>query len=143
MKHDYLIVHESILPSYYALVIQARQLIEQQGMSTSGACKQMGISRSTYYKYKDYVFYPHQASGRRAILGFNLRDEAGVLSHLMAYVASINANIMTIHQETPLHGVAYVTLTLDVKEITSSIDEMMTMMKGLHGVDLVNLIAIE
>jgi ACT domain-containing protein len=48
MKHDYLIVHESILPSYYALVIEVRQLIEQQGMNTSTACKQMGISRSTY-----------------------------------------------------------------------------------------------
>lgn len=143
MKHDYLIVHESILPSYYFQVIEARQLIEQQGMSASSACKQIGISRSTYYKYKDAVFYPNQASGRRAILGFNLRDEAGVLSHLMAFVASINANIMTIHQETPIHGVAYVTLTLDVKDITSSIEDMMNTMKGLHGVDLVTLIAIE
>ena len=56
MKSDFLIVHKKILPDYLDKVIEARKLLENKECSTvKEAVKQVGISRNTYYKYKDYV----------------------------------------------------------------------------------------
>ncbi|MDD4212193.1 MAG: ACT domain-containing protein [Bacilli bacterium] len=143
MKNDYLIVHKSILPSNFSSIIEARDMIEHHEMNVSFACKKVGISRSTYYKYKDYVFAPTFLAGRRAIIGCHLQDEAGILSNIINYLASIDANIITIHQETPLHEVAYVVISMNIDSISHSMDDIINQMKGLRGVKMVTLIAIE
>ena len=67
MIRDYLIVSKKILPEYYSKVVEARILLESsQCKSVSDAVKRVGISRSTYYKYKDYILSPLK------ILGGNL-----------------------------------------------------------------------
>ena len=56
MLENYLIIHKDILPDYYEKVIEARRLVESGKVKdVSQAVKQVGISRSTYYKYKDYI----------------------------------------------------------------------------------------
>ena len=55
-NNDYYIIHKSILPTYYEDIIKTRELINDLKISVSDACKANGISRSTYYKYKDYIF---------------------------------------------------------------------------------------
>ena len=49
-NNEYFIVHKSILPDYYELIIQAREMINDKKYSISDACKLLNISRSTYYK---------------------------------------------------------------------------------------------
>ena len=54
MLDNYLIIHKSILPDYYDKVLEVRRLLESGTVrEVSQAVKQVGISRSTYYKYKD------------------------------------------------------------------------------------------
>ena len=56
MGSKYLVVDKSILPGYYEKVVEARKLLESGKVKdVSQAAKQVGISRSTYYKYRDYV----------------------------------------------------------------------------------------
>ena len=55
-SNEYYIVHKSILPTYFDQVIKTREQINNKKISVSDACKANGISRSTYYKYKDYIF---------------------------------------------------------------------------------------
>ena len=51
MLDQYLIIHKSILPEYYEKVIEARRLIETGKIKdVSQAVREVGISRSTYYK---------------------------------------------------------------------------------------------
>ena len=58
MLDNYLIIHKSILPEYYEKVLEARHLLEEgKAKDVSQAVKEVGISRSTYYKYKDYSQY--------------------------------------------------------------------------------------
>ena len=62
MLDNYLIIHKSILPEYYEKVVAARRLLEDGRVrEVSQAVKQVGISRSTYYKYNanDYSCYCH------------------------------------------------------------------------------------
>ena len=55
MAPDYLIVANAILPEEYEKVIEARELLQSKEAATvTEAVKRCGISRNTYYKYKDY-----------------------------------------------------------------------------------------
>ena len=70
MLDQYLIIHKSILPDYYEKVLEARHLLEDGKIKdVSQAARQVGISRSTYYKYKDYILEPTDfTGGRKAVL---------------------------------------------------------------------------
>ena len=63
MGKQYLIVSKEILPDYFDKVIEARNLLNNGKVKgVSEAVKMVGISRSTYYKYKDFVFTPSENS---------------------------------------------------------------------------------
>ena len=143
MKNDFLIVHKSILPENLDAVIEARILIQDYNKSVSDASKEVGISRSTFYKYKDYVFSPQQELGKKAIIGMKLDDLKGVLSNTLNYIANHNCNILAINQEMPINNTAFVTLTIDVIGLEVSYDEFLTKIRDLNGVKTAELIAIE
>lgn len=143
MKDDFLIVHKTILPDYYEIVIKARNLINDKAYSVSDACKEVGISRNTYYKYKDFVFTTTASHGKKAIFAFRLDHQKGVLSNLLNFVAAGGGNILAINQEMPIHGSAYVTITVDCLELEYTINELIENLKDLKGVTSVELITIE
>jgi chorismate mutase len=140
----YLIVSKEILPSYYDKVIEARNLLESGKMeNVSDAVKAVGISRSTYYKYKDYVFSPSSQFGRKATLSFVLDHKRGVLSHLLNILAEEEANILTINQDIPIHQRAIVNITIDVLDMDTTIEGLVDRLKTLDGVSKVKLLTIE
>lgn len=144
MIKDYLIVNKRILPDYYTKVVNARMLLETtQCKSVSEAVKLVGISRSTYYKYKDYIFTPSEDYGRKFTLSFKLEDEQGILSKILNLFRENCTSIITIHQDIPINHFAVVIVTLDGKEMTSSIDELMILLGNIKGVHSVQLIAME
>ena len=66
MLENYLIIHKSILPEYYEKVLQVRRMMESGKKKDVSQCvREVGISRSTYYKYKDYILEPMALSGGR------------------------------------------------------------------------------
>lgn len=89
MKEKYLIVNKKILPDYFEKVVEARNLLtEGKVKGISDAAKIVGISRSTYYKYKDYVFLPSDNSiGRKALVSMMLEHKKGVLSEVLNYLS--------------------------------------------------------
>lgn len=90
MLENYLIIHKSILPEYYEKVLAVRHLMESGRVrDVSQAVKEIGISRSTYYKYKDYILEPSEmAGGRKAVLSMMLAHEPGVLSALLSCIST-------------------------------------------------------
>lgn len=140
---DYLIVHKSILPDYYSRVISTRNMIESQGMSVTDACKKNRISRSTFYKYKDFVFVPSGNFGKKCIFEANLKDSPGVLAHVMEYLAEINGNIVTINQTPPLNGWATSVITLDMIHCKVTTTELVKSIKAISGVIDCSIIALE
>lgn len=143
MKNDYLIVHKSVLPNYFQQVIQVRKIVEDEKLSVLHACQKIGLNRSTYYKYKDFVFLPNQNLVRKALIACNIKDETGILSSLLNYLVTVKANIITINQEAPLQGAAYLTLSLGIDDMTCPIEEITKQMKGMRGVYSVHFIAVE
>ena len=145
MPDNYLIVHKSVLPDYYEKVLEARRLLESSKVrEVSEAARMAGISRSTYYKYKDYVFEPAEVSGgRKAVLELMLDHQPGVLSAVLSRLFGAGANILTITQSLPVLGKASVTLTIDVSGVSRGINALVSALESVDGVQSVRLLAIE
>ena len=145
MLENYLIVHKNILPDYYDKVIAARHLLESGKVKeVSQAVKMVGISRSTYYKYKDFIMEPGEISaGRKAVFSMLLTHETGILSALLNKISSAGFSVLTITQSPPIHNMASVTLSLDLSYATSSVSELLSSMSKTPGIENVKLIAIE
>lgn len=146
MNHKYLICDVSILPDCYAKVVEARSLVESgKAKDVSEAVRLVGISRSTYYKYKDYLFAPGDGSshGKKAILSFHLAHKAGALSEVLASVSRMNANILTINQNLPVNEKAYITLSVEFSQMVSDPTNLVHAISACSGVSSVKLVAIE
>ena len=145
MLKNYLIVHQSILPDYYMTVIEVRQALEQQKFNNvKDACAHYGISRSTYYKYKDYIFIPGDSKDQRcANIVLTLGHRAGVLSHVLDLMSKNNASILTISQSLPINGQANVMLSVDISELNITIDHLIEEATKIDDVIRVELISIE
>jgi len=145
MLENYLIIHKSILPEYYSKVLEVRHLMESGKVKeVSQAVKEVGISRSTYYKYKDFILEPSDMSGnRKAVLSMMLNHEPGVLSALLGAVSSAGASVLTITQSLPIHDRASVTVSLDVSSLSDDLNGFVRRLSDIPGVEQLKLIAIE
>lgn len=145
MLENYLIIHKSILPEYYEKVLEVRRILESgKTRDVSQAVREVGISRSTYYKYKDYILEPMALSGgRKAVLSMMLTHEAGVLSALLSCISQAGASVLTITQSLPIHGRASVTISLDVTELDHDFSALMQLIEKVPGVEQAKLLAIE
>lgn len=145
MLDNYLIIHKSILPDYYEKVLEVKSLMESGKIrEVSQAVKQVGISRSTYYKYRDFILQPADfTGGRKAVFDMTLAHEQGVLSSVLALISEQGGNILTITQSLPIRGMASVTISLDVSVMPGSIADFMAALEACPGVKNTRLIAIE
>ena len=145
MLDNYLIIHKSILPEYYEKVIQDRRLLEDGKVrEVSQAVKQVGISRSTYYKYKDFILEPTDiAGGRKAVLSMVLTHEQGVLSALLLCISEAGGSVLTITQSLPIRGKASVTISLDISNMSCSLTELLEKTERTSGVEQARLVAVE
>ncbi len=145
MLDQYLIIHKSILPEYYDKVLEARRLLEDGKMKdVSQAVRQVGISRSTYYKYKDFILEPTEISGgSKAVLSMMLTHEQGVLSALLIKISEARANVLTITQSLPIHGKASVTISLDISDMSTNMSELVEELGKTAGVEQLRLLAVE
>lgn len=143
MKGDFLIIHKDVLPPFLVKVVKAVRLIEEDNKSVSDACKDLDISRSTFYKYKDKVFELKSDFGRKAILSFKVENAMGVLSDIINNISKYKGNILTINQDMPIHNLAYVSVMIDAKDMLVSIYELISELKKIQKVKDVSLVAFE
>lgn len=145
MTSDYLFVNKKILPDYLDKVIMARELLESHEVETiTEAVQKAGISRNTYYKYKDYVFSAESPSaGRHVVLSMILKDEAGVLNSVLSRLSELHASVLTISQALPVAHKANVLISLDISKVTVSIDEITNELKQLDHVRSVHMDAMD
>ncbi|QTM99945.1 ACT domain-containing protein [Sediminibacillus dalangtanensis] len=142
-EEKFYLVRNDILPDAMKKTIEAKALIERGKVeSVFDAVKQVDLSRSAFYKYRDAVF-PFQAmvKERMITLFFHLEDRAGTLSNLLDTVAKAGGNILTIHQTIPLQGKANVTLSLNTSAMTIQIETLIQQLKRLDFVDRVEILS--
>ena len=115
-KSKYFVVKQKAVPEVLLKVVEAKKLLESERVITvQEATEAVGISRSSFYKYKDDIFpFYDNAKGKTVTFVTQMDDEPGLLSDLLHIVAVYKANILTIHQSIPVNGVATLTLSVEV-----------------------------
>ena len=144
-KSKYFVVKQKAVPEVLLKVVEAKKLLESERVITvQEATDRVGISRSSFYKYKDDIFpFYDNANGKTITLVMQMDDEPGLLSDLLHIVAVYHANILTIHQSIPVNGVATLTLSVEVLESTGNVSRMVEDMEEKHGVHYVKILARE
>lgn len=141
----YYLVRSTILPEVIEKVVEAQQLLRDgKARRISEAVKMVGISRGTFYKYKDCIFpFERENARRQAIITLIIQDEKGVLSSLLARIAQLGCNVLAINQTIPLNKISNVVLTLDVSDLGIDIEDMMDLLRRLDKVVRAELVAVE
>ena len=132
----YYVVKQKALPEVLLKVAQANRLIETKGISVADATEQVGISRSSYYKYKEDIFpFRDNVKGKTITFVLSMDDEPGLLSLVLKKIAEFHANILTIHQTIPVNGVASLTLSVDILPSTGDSSKMIEEIEQLPGAE--------
>lgn len=144
-KGQYYVLKEKAVPDVLLRVVEAKRLLDSGKItSVQEVTERVGISRSSFYKYKDDIFpFRETAKGKTITMVIQLDDEPGLLSVVLKTVAEFNANILTIHQSIPINGIASLTLSVDVLAQTGDIAEMVEHIEEQKGIHYVKILGRE
>ena len=141
-ENSFLIIEARALPEVFIKTLETKRLVESGKCRTvQEAVREVGISRSAFYKYKDSVFALSDVKGRSLTLAMNLEDSPGLLSSALNVLAKGGVNILTIHQTIPINNIANITITLETR--TSNILEIMEELQEIPGVTALKILARE
>lgn len=145
MQGKYMVVDKALLPSYCEKVIEARQLLDDGlAKDVSEAVKKVGISRSTFYKYKDMVREMSTISmGRHAIISMMMSHRVGLLWTVLRIISNYDYSVWTITQNPPVDSKANVVITLDLGEDADSLDDMLKEIAQVAGLSRIQLLGID
>ena len=101
-KTKFYLVAADALPEIFLKVAEAKRMLHAGEVSTAGeAARQVGTSRSAFYKYRDSVQpFNDMKTGRIITFYALLKDNPGVLSNVLSIFAGSGANILTINRQT-------------------------------------------
>ena len=141
-KGKYYVLKQKAVPEVLLKVVKAKRLLDTgEAKSVQEAAEAVGISRSSFYKYKDDIFPFHEnTKGRTLTFVLQMEDEPGVLSNVLKTIADCNANILTIHQTIPLNEIATLTLSVEVLTTSRDVAEMMEEIEAGQGVHYVKIL---
>lgn len=141
----YYLVDSSVLPEVFIKVVEVKKILSSGAIkNVNDAVKEVGISRSAFYKYRDYVFPFYETSrGRVMTLFFVVEDFSGILSSIINKIAESKANILTINQNIPINGLADVTISIETDSMISDINILMDEISRIDGVRRQEILARE
>ena len=140
-KTEFYIVRARAVPEVLRGVAKANQLLASGKARTVNEAAELSvISRSFYYKFKDDIEEFHDSvSGMNITLSCEISDETGILASLLGIISGCNANILTIHQSIPISGVADLSISLQIRDNTDDISQMIGKIETLSGVRRVRI----
>ena len=144
-KKKYFVVRERAVPEVLLKVVQAKKLLDSEKVSTvQEAAEQIGISRSSFYKYKDDIFPFHEETrGKTITFIIQMDDEPGILSVVLQTIAHFHGYILTIHQSIPINGIATLTLSVDILPGEGDAEAMIEEIESQEGIHYLKILGRE
>lgn len=138
----FFLVREDLLPASILKTALAKELLDRgEAATVAQAVEKVGVSRSAFYKYRDGVFtFDRFSTGEAVTLALVLEHRSGVLSGVLSELAAAGANIITIHQDVPVYGLAGATVTFDASRIDAGLDRLVWRLRELDGVKKADLV---
>ena len=144
-KHPFYVINGNVLPEVFLKVVEVKNLLEKNKMLTvQEATERVGISRSSFYKYKDAIFpFYVKGQGQAITVLMHLQDEAGRLSDVLNYIAAAGGNVLTINQMIPMNGTAIINLCIQTSHMKMGVDKLIEELTELEGVNEIQILARE
>ena len=144
-KKKYFVVRERAVPDVLLKVVEAKKLLDSGKVSTVQEASELtGISRSSFYQYKDDIFPFHEeAKGKTITFIIQMDDEPGLLSNVLTTIARFRGNILTIHQSVPINGVATLTLSVDILPGEGDAEAMVETIEQSTGIHYLKILGRE
>ena len=141
----YYMVRQKAIPEVLLKVVEAKGLLESEKVGTiQDAVDAVGISRSSFYKYKDDIFELHDnARGTTITLTMQVEDRPGLLSDVLKIIADFRGNILTIHQSIPINGAASLSVSIQILQTTGDVARMIQELESQKGGRHVKMLAKE
>ena len=140
----YYVVKQKALPEVLLKVAQVNKIIETKRMSIAEATESVGISRSSYYKYKDDIFpFRDNVKGKTITFVLSMDDEPGILSNVLRAIAENHGNILTIHQSIPISGIATLTLSVQILQGEGDAAAMVDDIEQMEGIHYLKILGRE
>lgn len=135
-KDKFYLVQEDILPEAIKKTIKVKGILKLgEAKTINEAVERMDLSRSAYYKYKDYVFPFYEiAQGKIVSITVSMSNDPGMLSSILRAIADSNGSILTINQDIPLQGIANVTIAFETKDLSTSLEECLDNIRSIRGI---------
>lgn len=135
-KDKFYLVQEDILPEAIKKTIKVKEILKLgEAKTINEAVERMDLSRSAYYKYKDYVFPFYEiAQGKIVSITVSISNDPGMLSSILRAIAESNGSILTINQDIPLQGIANVTIAFETKDLSTTLEECLDNIRSIRGI---------
>ena len=145
MGTTHVLVDTEVAPEVFVKVVEAKRYLDSGQCSTiAEALEHVKLSRTAYYKYKNYVFSYDEAQSEKMItLNFTLEDISGVQSDILTVLAKYKTNVLTINQNIPVNGIANVTISIETGNMTVDSDELTVNLGRIYGVNRVTILAMK
>lgn len=141
-KDKFYLVQEDILPEAIKKTIKVKEILKLgEAKTINEAVERMDLSRSAYYKYKDYVFPFYEiAQGKIVSITVSMSNDPGMLSSILRAIAESNGSILTINQDIPLQGIANVTIAFETKDLSTTLEECLDNIRSIRGILKVDIL---
>ncbi len=132
----FFLIREEILPEAIKKTIKAKEMLKRgEARTINEAVDKMNLSRSAYYKYKDYVFPFYEATQDKIItLALMLVHRKGVLSEVLSTISRESGSVLTINQGIPLQGIANATISIETMNLKVNLEILLDELRALDGV---------
>ena len=141
---NYYVIKKKAVPEVLLKVLEVQKLLDsKRAVSVLEATEKVGISRSSYYKYKDDIF-PFYAGkkGRSITFVIEVDDQPGVMASILNIFALYKANILTIHQSIPINGKGLLTVSVDIEDSETDVSAMIQDVEKIEDVSYVKIIVL-
>lgn len=144
-KNKFYVINKDVLPEIFSKVVEVKELLEKGNVLTvQEATEKVGISRSSFYKYKDSIFpFYDKGNGQAITMLIHLQDETGILSDVLNHIAHVGGNVLTINQMIPMNGIAIINLCMQTANMGMNIEEFINQLEAVHGVQQIKILARE
>lgn len=142
MGTEYYLVKGTALPEVLLKVVEAKRMLQSgEARTVQEVTDRLGISRSSFYKYKDDI--EPLADTRSVTITCVLKDQPGVLSEVLETISRAQMNIQTIYQAVPTNGLAEISIHAQCAVGGMPIEDLLEIIRTVKGVASAKLVARE
>lgn len=134
-NNEFFLITKDACPEALIDVLKVKDLVEKKKMKVATASDLVGISRTTYYKYCNSIFYFDETPSTKTItLDLKTNDKVGILSKVTNAISKNKFNILTINQTEPVNEMNIITIQIVMTDKKCNLSTLTSELKKISDV---------